>query len=289
MPAPTRHLTLSRTAREIVELRRNLVDTYPSIPLAAVSHEPSVLIQSADQTNTIRHTTAQLSSPASKIGSGISALRSVATNLGIPNQVSFPVDTSASAEVVNKTLASFLTAILSDPVFRQVPLWESFIHPRTYDLENAPAERASSPVRPGVSTQMVSHGRERPRETLTKDDSSVSNSCERCAHQEHANSTGRAMKSVCLKMKVSDLEMVCVLGIGSKGKVLLAREKPGSNFYALKVIAKRRILAEDTPEYTLTECAVLRLMAVERMNPFVIKLRRSFHDKESLYMAMVCF
>ncbi|KAH9983244.1 kinase-like domain-containing protein [Russula compacta] len=254
---PTRHLTLSRTAREIVELRRNLVDTYPSIPLAAVSHEPSVLIRSAERTDSVHHTTAQLSSPASKIGSGISALRSVATNLGIPNQVAFPVDTSASAEVVNRTLASFLTAILSDPVFRQVPLWENFIRPRTYDLESALVERASSLVRPGVSTQMVSHSMERPRETLT-----------------------------CLKMKVSDFEMVCVLGIGSKGKILLAREKTRSNFYALKVIAKRRILAEDTREYTLTECAVLRLMAVERKNPFVIKLWRSFHDKESLYMAM---
>jgi serine/threonine protein kinase len=81
--------------------------------------------------------------------------------------------------------------------------------------------------------------------------------------------------------------MVCVLGIGSKGKVLLAHDSSSSELYALKVIAKRRVLAFQEVQRTLTEQAVLRRMAMERINPFVVKLRRSFYDEDHLYLAMV--
>jgi len=81
--------------------------------------------------------------------------------------------------------------------------------------------------------------------------------------------------------------MVCVLGVGSRGKVLLAYDNSSSELYALKVIAKRRVLASREVERTLTEQAVLRRMAMERINPFVVKLRRSFYDEDHLYLAMV--
>ena len=81
--------------------------------------------------------------------------------------------------------------------------------------------------------------------------------------------------------------MVCVLGIGSKGKVLLARHKGRSGVYALKVIAKRRVLAYQEPQRSLTEQAVLHRMASEVTNSFVVELCLSFHDEDNLYMALV--
>jgi serine/threonine protein kinase len=81
--------------------------------------------------------------------------------------------------------------------------------------------------------------------------------------------------------------MVCVLGIGSRGKVLLAHDSSTSELYAFKVINKRRVLASREVQRTLTEQAVLRRMAMERINPFVVKLRRSFYDEDHLYLAMV--
>jgi len=59
-----------------------------------------------------------------------------------------------------------------------------------------------------------------------------------------------------------------------------------SELYALKVIAKRRVLASREVRRTLTEQAVLRRMAIEGINPFVVKLRRSFYDEDHLYLAM---
>ena len=93
--------------------------------------------------------------------------------------------------------------------------------------------------------------------------------------------------NVLSKVQVSDFEMVCVLGIGSRGKVLLAHDNSSSELCALKVIAKRRVLASREVQRTLTEQAVLRRMAIERINPFVVKLRRSFYDEDHLYLVMV--
>jgi serine/threonine protein kinase len=81
--------------------------------------------------------------------------------------------------------------------------------------------------------------------------------------------------------------MVCVLGIGSRGKVLLAQHKKSSDLYALKVISKRRVLASHEVQRALTEQAVLRRMAINGAYPFVAKLCKSFHDEDNLYLAMV--
>jgi serine/threonine protein kinase len=86
---------------------------------------------------------------------------------------------------------------------------------------------------------------------------------------------------------VSAFKMVCVLGIGSRGKVLLAYDSCASELYALKVINKRRVRASREVQRTLTEQAVLRRMAMEGINLFVVKLRRSFYDESHLYSAMV--
>ena len=124
-----------------------------------------------------------------------------------------------------------------------------------------------------------------PRKSSSAEDgSSVSIPYER---QNFSNSATWAKESVPHKVQVSDFEMVCVLGIGSRGKVLLAQHKSSSDLYALKVIAKRRVLASQEVQRTLAEQSVLRRIAIDGSNPFVAKLWKSFHDEDNLYLAMV--
>lgn len=89
------------------------------------------------------------------------------------------------------------------------------------------------------------------------------------------------------KVVIDDFEMMRVLGKGCAGKVLLVRYKSTADLYALKAITKRHVLAHQELQHTLTEQAVLKRMAAESKDPFVVKLWWSFHDKENLFLVMV--
>lgn len=89
------------------------------------------------------------------------------------------------------------------------------------------------------------------------------------------------------KVNIDDFEMMRVLGKGCAGKVLLVRHKATTDLYALKAITKRHVLAHQELQHTLTEQAVLKRMAAESKDPFVVKLWWSFHDKENLFLVMV--
>ncbi|KAF8267389.1 hypothetical protein EI94DRAFT_1801728 [Lactarius quietus] len=119
--------------------------------------------------------------------------------------------------------------------------------------------------------------------SATEDDSSVNTSHER---KKRSKSTARIKERVSRKVQVSDFEMMRVLGKGCAGKVLLVRHKSSSDLYALKAITKRHVLAHQELQHTLTEQAVLRRMAAEGSDPFVVKLWWSFHDKENLFLVM---
>jgi serine/threonine protein kinase len=80
--------------------------------------------------------------------------------------------------------------------------------------------------------------------------------------------------------------MLRVLGKGCAGKVLLVRHRASTSLYALKAITKRHVLAHQELQHTLTEQAVLKRMAHEARDPFVVKLWWSFHDKENLFLVM---
>ncbi|KAF9516583.1 hypothetical protein BS47DRAFT_1340705 [Hydnum rufescens UP504] len=88
------------------------------------------------------------------------------------------------------------------------------------------------------------------------------------------------------KVSVNDFEMMRVLGKGCAGKVLLVRHRASGSLYALKAITKRHVLAHQELQHTLTEQAVLKRMAREAKDPFVVKLWWSFHDKENLFLVM---
>lgn len=98
---------------------------------------------------------------------------------------------------------------------------------------------------------------------------------------------GLSTKKSQRKVVIDDFEMMRVLGKGCAGKVLLVRHKSTTNLYALKAITKRHVLAHQELQHTLTEQAVLKRMASESKDPFVVKLWWSFHDKENLFLVMV--
>lgn len=54
----------------------------------------------------------------------------------------------------------------------------------------------------------------------------------------------------------------------------------------MKSIHKRHVLAHQELQHTLTEQAVLKKMARDAVDPFVVKLWWSFHDKNNLYLVM---
>ena len=102
----------------------------------------------------------------------------------------------------------------------------------------------------------------------------------------HSVDPNRELKKRSKKVAIDDFEMMRVLGKGCAGKVLLVRHKPTTDLFALKAITKRHVLAHQELQHTLTEQAVLKRMAAEGKDPFVVKLWWSFHDREHLFLVM---
>ena len=126
---------------------------------------------------------------------------------------------------------------------------------------------------------------------MTGDDSSISTTGRRSTRKKRSKSVdpsqlGEKKKSK-RKVVIDDFELVRVLGKGCAGKVLLVRHKPTAGVYALKAITKRHVLAHQELQHTLTEQAVLKRMAADGTDPFVVRLWWSFHDMEYLYLVMV--
>ncbi|KZT64065.1 hypothetical protein DAEQUDRAFT_733128 [Daedalea quercina L-15889] len=120
------------------------------------------------------------------------------------------------------------------------------------------------------------------------DDSSISTTGRTSARKKRSksmdpNTVGKKSQR---KVVIDDFEMMRVLGKGCAGKVLLVRHKPTQDVFALKAITKRHVLAHQELQHTLTEQAVLKRMAAEGSDPFVVKLWWSFHDKENLFLVM---
>ncbi|GAA6002207.1 hypothetical protein JCM10207_003125 [Rhodosporidiobolus poonsookiae] len=85
---------------------------------------------------------------------------------------------------------------------------------------------------------------------------------------------------------LSSFDILRVLGKGCAGKVLLVKEKASGQALALKAITKRHVLAHRELQHTRTEQTVLKTCARDKSNPFVVKLHYSFHDADTLYLAL---
>ncbi|XP_074628418.1 RAC-alpha serine/threonine-protein kinase-like [Acropora palmata] len=84
------------------------------------------------------------------------------------------------------------------------------------------------------------------------------------------------------KMTLDDFHLLRVLGKGTFGKVMLAKNKKTEEVVALKILKKEVILAKEEVEHTLTENRVLKMM----VHPFLTALRCSFQTKERLIFVM---
>eukprot|EP00045_Choanoeca_perplexa_P001997 m.22566 g.22566 ORF g.22566 m.22566 type:complete len:466 (-) comp11269_c0_seq1:176-1573(-) len=77
---------------------------------------------------------------------------------------------------------------------------------------------------------------------------------------------------------IDDFEMLKVLGKGTFGKVMLAKEKDSGQLFAIKVLKKEVILEKEEVAHTMTENTVLQ----STNHPFLTGLKYSFQTKELL-------
>lgn len=134
-----RNLALRRTAREIFELHRQLLDTYPAIPHPSFPIHSSALVQPAKHISNTQPTSPCLISPAS-LSEGAHSRDSRIVTINHDPHIKVTVEESVSVNSTNMALAWYLAALSNDPVFRQVPQWKNFVRVRAEDLECAPVE-----------------------------------------------------------------------------------------------------------------------------------------------------
>ena len=203
-----------------------------------------------------------------------------AGSIAHPTSPSPPSPSSAATDAVGPVV----DAAPSTPV---TPEHHSRI-PRSQSADPDKAARLSRVYTQSAASVGVSGTETSASASATEDESSVNTSRERRVRKKRSKSAARVKERASRKVQVSDFEMMRVLGKGCAGKVLLVRYKSSTDLYALKAITKRHVLAHQELQHTLTEQAVLRRMAAEGTDPFVVKLWWSFHDKENLFLVMVC-
>ncbi|KAI8495889.1 PREDICTED: serine/threonine-protein kinase Sgk3-like isoform X2 [Branchiostoma belcheri] len=81
----------------------------------------------------------------------------------------------------------------------------------------------------------------------------------------------------------SDFDFLKVIGKGSFGKVLLARHKTDSNFYAVKVLQKKVIMKRNEAKHIMAERNVL---LKNLKHPFLVGLHYSFQTPDKLYFVL---
>ena len=86
------------------------------------------------------------------------------------------------------------------------------------------------------------------------------------------------------KEKIGPSNFICLalLGQGSFGEVYLVQEKNSLNYYAMKVLDKKRIEKQNIFKYAMTERNVLSIINF----PFIVKLNYAFQTKEKLFLLL---
>lgn len=80
-------------------------------------------------------------------------------------------------------------------------------------------------------------------------------------------------------LRINDFALMCTLGRGSFGRVLLVHHKVSNKFYALKVLHKEKLVKNNQIKHTINERNIL--YACE--HPNIIRLYSSFKDNSYLY------
>ena len=83
--------------------------------------------------------------------------------------------------------------------------------------------------------------------------------------------------------KISDFELLKVVGKGSFGKVYLAKHKETQKYYAIKVLQKKAVMKRNEVKHIMSERSVL-LRNVS--HPFLVGLHYSFQTATKLYFVL---
>lgn len=133
--APTHHLTLTRSAMEILELDATLSEhaNVPVLPLPALPVTPP------KRKSTFLHTLSRLSARKS-------------TAVSPKAEINDPLASSPSA--TSTGLAAYFTAIANSPVLRHTRAWKRFVRVRPDDLESVRPEKAIKRVRSDLAAHL---------------------------------------------------------------------------------------------------------------------------------------
>jgi len=80
----------------------------------------------------------------------------------------------------------------------------------------------------------------------------------------------------------SHFQMGYIIGKGGFGKVWVVQMKRNQQYYALKEMAKARIIAKRSVDSVMNE----RIILTELKHPFIINMYFAFQDRENLYLVM---
>ncbi len=115
-------------------------------------------------------------------------------------------------------------------------------------------------------------------------DDGVANGKAKIGKQEEAKGAGRAKEAQDDDESIGpdDFDPLHVLGKGSFGEVYLVRYKQTGRMYAMKVLNKRRVMAQNLVKYARAERNVLCFTK----HPFIVSLDFAFQTSEKLFMIM---
>lgn len=84
------------------------------------------------------------------------------------------------------------------------------------------------------------------------------------------------------KIRPSSFHCHALIGKGSFGEVYLVEKKNTKTFYAMKVLSKDKIMAQNLVRYAMTERNVLSVTN----HPFIVKLNYAFQSYEKLFLIL---
>jgi hypothetical protein len=205
-----------------------------SHPRHSFPTRPSISVQPAMRVPSTQHPSLRLAPRACSSTGAPSSSQTLATispDAHARHQDS--IEALASEVATDMVPARHLMAPSNNPVFRQAPPWKDFVRVHTVDLEGASVKHAVRPACPDLSIPI---NRESQGELSAENNPPVNIPYEYPPHQpqEHSSGAAHARGSVLPEVQASNFKAACVLGIGPRGKVLLARHKGSSAPCALK-------------------------------------------------------
>lgn len=85
------------------------------------------------------------------------------------------------------------------------------------------------------------------------------------------------------KKNLDDYDFLKILGRGAFGVVVLSRDKVSKRVYAIKIVTKQKLMAQNfPPDRILTEKKILS----ETVHPHIVHMRYSFQDAQNLFFVM---